>query len=207
MIALVDYGQADVALLARAFRDVTERVEVAPSADRLARASKVVVGGAGAFGAMARGLRDRSLVRSIVRAILDGRPYLGIGLGMQLLLDVSYQDGQHTGLGVIPGKSIPFETDTQHPVRRQFRPPHVGWAPVRWASPCPLLAGLTSGESFFFEHASHAQTLDRSLCAAQANFGIDFAAVIWDGRMYGTQFLPERSQDAGRRLLANFAAM
>ncbi len=207
MIALVDYDGADLRPLERAFKELGAPAEIVNSIEQLLRASKLVVAVTAPFGVIAAALRDRGVVGALMRAILDGRAFLGIGSGMHLLFDVSYEAGQHTGLGVIPGKSIPFESDAEHLVRRQFKPPHVGWSPVRWSGRCPLLNGLRSGESFYFQHSSHAQPLDTAATVAHSSFGLDFAAVVWEGQVFGTQFLPERSQDAGRTLLANFVAI
>jgi glutamine amidotransferase len=207
MIAIIDHGQADAGPLERAFREIGARAEIVHSIEQLQRCSKLVVAGAAPLAALVRSLRDRGLVGPLVRAILDGRPFLGIGPGLHLLLDVSYENGQHTGLGLIAGKAVPFESDSQHPVRRQFRPPHVGWTPVTWTARCPLFNGLESGASFYFDHVSRAQPLDREIAVASARFGVEFAATLWDGRTFGVQFIPEKSQESGRVVLSNFAAL
>lgn len=206
MIAIVDFGQEDVPPLERALADVGAKGEVVQSPDRLKRAAKVVLSCSGAYSAAARQIRDRSLISTLLRAMAEGVPYLGVGLGMQLLFDVIYEGGQHTGLGVIPGKVIPFDVDTNHPVRRQFKVPHVGWTPVHWNDDCPLLSGLKSGDSFYFDHSTHAQPLDERVTIGRSGYGFDFSAVIWRGNLYGTQFLPHRSQENGSKVLANFAA-
>lgn len=207
MIAIVDHGAADTGPLVRAFQRLGADAQPVNSIDRLERAARIVIGGLASFAALVRGLRDRRLVGPLVRAILEGRPFLGIGPGMHLLLDVSYEAGQHTGLGVLPGKAVTLEADAGHPVRRLYTPPHQGWAPVRWTAESPLLRGLTSGDSFYFEHAAVAQPLDTSATTAVSNYGVDFTAVVSSGRMFGTQFVPELSQEAGLRMLGNFAAL
>ncbi|MFO0974653.1 MAG: imidazole glycerol phosphate synthase subunit HisH [Phycisphaerae bacterium] len=206
MIAVIDHGAADQGALLRALQRAGADAELVHSADRLDRAARIVLYANGSFASLARGLRDRRLIGSLVRAILEGRPFLGVGAGMHMLLDVSYDDGQHTGLGVVPGKAIPIPYDASHPARRVYRPPHQGWAAVRWNENCPLLRGLTSGESFYFEHACLAQPLDAAVTVGRSNYGVDFCAVLALGRTYAVQFLPQQSQEAGQRLLANFAA-
>jgi len=207
MIAIIDEPSTESAPLQRAFHDLGARAESVRSVEQLQRASRVIVTGHGSFAALSRSLRDRGLVPALLRAALDGRPFLGIAAGLHLLLDVSYENGQHTGLGLIPGKAIPFESDSMHPVRRQYKPPHVGWTPVHWTSPCPLLAGLETGASFFFDHSCRPQPLDPDFSAASANFGVEFIAVVASGRTYGVQFIPEKSQESGCVILSNFAAL
>lgn len=204
MIAIVDHGDPATRLLERTLQQLGASVVVAASVDVIQRASKLIVSGSGPFGRAAQAIRDRAFVGSLMRAIREGRPYLGIGIGLHLLFDVSYEAGQHTGFGVLSGKSIPFEIDQSDPVRRQFIPPHMGWSPVRWVDRCPLLRGLAPGESFYFNHGAHSQPLDSAVGVAQSRFGVDFVAVVWRGNVYGTQFVPEQSQQAGRQVLENF---
>lgn len=207
MIAIIDHGEECSGPLERAFREAGAAAERVNSVEQLQRASKVVLLGSAPLAALIRSLRDRELVGSLIRGILDGRPFLGIGSGLHALLDVSHEDGQHTGLGIISGKAIPFETDATHPIRRQYKPPHIGWTPVEWSSRCPLLNGLQSGASFFFDHASRAETLDPDVAVASACFGVNFTAVVWEGRTFGVQFQPEKSQESGQVVLSNFAAL
>ncbi len=207
MIAIIDHGEDSSGPLERAFRDAGAPAERVNSIEQLQRASKVVLAGTAPLPALIRSLRERELVGSLVRAVLDGRPFLGIGSGLHALLDVSYEEGEHTGLGIIPGKAIPFETDATHPIRRQYKPPHMGWAPVEWSARCPLLNGLQSGASFFFDHTARAQTLDPEVAVASSRYGVDFTAVVWDGRTFGVQFQPEKSQESGQVVLSNFASL
>ncbi len=207
MIAIVDHSGSDSRLLEEAFDRIGAAGETAQSIERLHRASRIVVAGRGPYAPAARSLRDSGMIGSIVRAITEGRPYLGIGFGLDLLFDVVHDGGQHTGLGIVPGKVSPLDYDPIHPVRRQCKVPHVGWTSVRWTSECPLLAGLSSGESFFFDHATHAQPLDDREALAFASHGRDIAAVVGSGRAFGTQFIPHKSQTAGLQVLHNFAGL
>lgn len=206
MIAIIDCESCDTRDIKRAFDHLGTDVEVANSVNQLERASKIVIPTSESFPRMVRGLRDSGLVGPLLDAAGGGRPILAISRGMHLLFDVSYEEGQHTGLGLVHGKVIRFDLG-DHPVARHFSLPHQGWNQVRWTNDCPLTAGLRSGEYFYFHHAFHAEPLDHTDATAHCNHGIDFAALIWKDRIFGTQFLPEKSEDAGLKLLASFAEL
>lgn len=207
MIGLLHVGSGDARPLERAFQEIGAPVEKVDGIDRLSRSAKVVVTGGGPFAECVRDLRDRRLVGPLRRAVLEGRPYLGVGFGLHLLVDVSHEAGQHTGLGLVAGKTLPLETDFSDPVKRQFKVPNVGWAPVHWTATCPLMNGVRAGESFFFNHTAHAQPLDDDVAVGFAKHADDIVSIVWSGNIFATQFLPERSQDAGRRVLENFAKL
>ena len=206
MIAILDCEAGDAQRIQKAFTSFGADAKVVGSIDGLDRASKLVIPSGSSFRQAARYIRDRGLVGPLLRAIDDGRGILAVSLGLHLLMDVSYEDGQHTGLGAIHGKVARFDFGT-HPAARHFVLPHQGWNQVVWSNGCPLLTGLKSGEYFYFDHSYHAEPLDEKTVAARCNHGIDFAAVISQGRVFATQFLPERSGEAGLKLLANFVAI
>jgi glutamine amidotransferase len=204
MIAIIDYDFAGAMAVKQVLDALGVRSELVRAQAPLERASQIILPNGDSFAAMIRALRDWALVRPIYTAIDRGVPVLGIGIGMHLFLDVSYQDGQHTGLGVIPGKATHFDLGA-HPVAATIPPLHRGWSAVTWRFDCPLLAGLRSGESFFFDHSVHAEPLDSNTMCGICNRGVDFSAVIWHKRIFGTQFLPEKSSAAGSTLLQNFS--
>jgi imidazole glycerol-phosphate synthase subunit HisH len=206
MIAILECEGGDAQRMQKAFASFGADAQVVSSVVDLDRASKIVIPSGNSFPQTARGIRDRGMIGPLLRAIDDGRAILGVSLGFHLLMDVSYEDGQHTGLGAIPGKVARFDFGT-HPAARHFVLPHQGWNQVVWSNGCPLFAGLQSGEYFYFNHSHHAEPLDERLIAARCNHGIDFAAAVWQGRIFAIQFLPERSGEAGLKLLANFLAI
>ncbi|MGB9626629.1 MAG: imidazole glycerol phosphate synthase subunit HisH, partial [Phycisphaerae bacterium] len=135
-----------------------------------------------------------------------GRPFLGICLGLQLLFDVSYEDGEHKGLGVLAGKVVRFDF-RDIPAARGFKIPHMGWNQVRWDRPCPLLEGLTSGEYFYFVHSYYVEPADPAVRLGRCEYGVTFTAMAWRDNVYATQFHPEKSQRAGLTILRNFVAL
>jgi len=203
MIAIIDCESGATEQVRGILTDLGADAQIVSAAEAIGRASKIVLPSTHSFPDMIRSIRDRGFVAPLLHAINEGRPVLGISHGMHLLMDVSYEDGQHTGLGAIHGKATHFDFG-EHPAAKHFVVPHQGWNQVNWTDGCPLLAGLNSGEYFYFDHMNHAEPLDRQFITAECNHGIDFAAVLWNRNVFGTQFLPERSEDAGRKLLINF---
>lgn len=206
MIAVLDSpGGSAAALVA-----VGDRLDLAMCLTRaisdLERADRIILPDAENFAGLVRWLRDERLVGPLLQAADEGRPLLGVGRGLHVLLDLSYEDGQHTGLGLLHGKAVRFDFG-HHPVAMHFVVPHRGWNQVHWSRPCPLLEGLQSGSYCYFNHACHAEPLEASDAVAQGNHGIDFCAVMRHERIYGVQFLPERSDEAGRTVLRNFARL
>jgi imidazole glycerol-phosphate synthase subunit HisH len=206
VIAILQYETGDPKRMHKALVSLGADASVVDSVEGLDRASKIVIPSGTSFRQAVLFLRDRRLVAPLLRAFEDGRAILAASLGLHLLMDVSYEDGQHTGLGAIHGKVTRFEFG-DHPAARHYVLPHQGWNQVVWPGDCPLLTGLRSGEYFYFDHSYHAEPLDGRAIAARSNHGIEFASVIWQKRLFGTQFLPEKSEETGLKLLTNFLAM
>jgi glutamine amidotransferase len=206
MIAILDCGSEDSAKTKQALDSLGADARIVSSAGDLARASKIILPNGGSFPELVRLIRDRGLVEPLLRAADQGVHILAVSHGMHVLMDVSYEDGQHTGLGVISGKATAFDFGT-HPAARHFVLPHQGWNQVTWSNGCPLFNDLQSGEYFYFNHSHHVEPLDARLVAGRCNHGIDFAAVVWQGHVFAAEFLPERSEQAGLKVLANFLAL
>jgi len=203
MIAVLDYATASAVGPRTALAGLGADVAIVRASEALERASKVVLPDCRSFADALRSLRDGSFLRPLFRLVDESRPVLGIGRGAQFFFDASYEDGLHTGLGLIPGKASRLDPG-DHPARAAHPPPHRGWNRVFWNDPRPLLHGLQSGESFFFDHAFHAEPLDASVSVAWCNYGVDFGAVFLRDCLMGTQFRPEDSGPAGLRVLENF---
>lgn len=206
MIAIIDCDASDARPVKRAFDRIGADAVLVDAPYRIDPAAKIVIPPARSLPKMIRSLRDRRFISPVIQAVADGRPILGISQGMHLLFDVSYENGQHTGLGLVHGKVIRFEFG-DHPAARHFVLPHEGWNQVNWTEDCPLTLGLSSGDYFYFRHDHLAEPLDRTAAYGVCNHGIDFTALVCQDPVFGTQFLPEKSEDAGLTLLANFARM
>jgi glutamine amidotransferase len=174
----------------------------------LSAADRIILPGVGAFGDAARALSGRGLlgpVRQAAAAAADGtgRPFLGICLGLQLLFGSSAEAPGVAGLGVLPGEVPRFPATT--PDGARVKVPHMGWNSVEVARPNELTAGLSGGERFYFVHsfyAAPARSEDLALACEYA--GVRFAAMCARGRLFATQFHPEKSQARGLELLEAF---
>lgn len=203
MIGILNIETAQTERLAGKLESLGADVSLLAGAADLDRAAKVIIPHCESNRAAVRSLRDRGLVAPLLRACDSGRPVLALSSGMHLLMDVIHDEGAHTGLGIISGKATVFDFGS-HPAARHFVLPHQGWNQVRWSQGGPLLAGLNSGEYFFFDHALHAEPLEEKTITARCNHGIDFAAVLSTAQVYAAQFLPEKSEEAGECVLMNF---
>ncbi len=196
MIVIVDYGMGNIRSVQKAFGALGCETIVTDDPNIVARAEKLVLPGVGAFGDAMETLRARGLDRAMLRALDRGSALLGLCLGMQLLFGESEEFGCHRGLGIFRGKVKRLNGDL--PV------PHVGWNRANIIRPTPLLAGVESGEYFYFVHSYYVSPQDSSAVIAETEYGITFPSIIGSGRIWGAQFHPEKSQRAGLKLLENF---
>jgi len=201
MLAIVDYQMGNLRSVQKALEKMGHQATVTDDPADLERADKIVLPGVGAFQDAIDQLRRRDLVEPILRAIDAGKPFLGICLGLQLLLDVSYEDGRHEGLGVIPGSVVRFELPDGYKV------PHMGWNEVTFRGPLAITTGIDNPTHFYFVHSYYAVPEDESVVAGTADYGEPFCAAIHRDNVFATQFHPEKSQRAGLQMLKNFAEM
>jgi len=197
-VAVADYGAGNLVSIARALEVVGAEPVVIHDAEALRGADALIVPGVGAAGPAMERLRRRGLVEPIRAWIAAGRPFLGICLGLQLLLDRSDEDGALT-LGSLAGRTVRLDGAPTLP--------HIGWNTVdQLVAGHPLFAGIESGTAFYFVHSYVAAPLDPAIVLAESEHGSRFPAAIAAGNAFGVQFHPERSGADGLRLLANFAA-
>lgn len=201
-VVIVDYGMANLRSVQKAFERVGAAAEVTSDAHRVAAARKVVLPGVGAFQDAIARLRETGLADVISDHVRADRPFLGICLGYELLFTRSFEDGVFSGLDLFPGDVVRF------PEVPGLKVPHMGWNTLRPTRPgCPLLAGLPADPAVYFVHSYYPVPADPSLTAAVAEYPAPFAAAIWRGNVFGTQFHPEKSQDVGLAMLRNFARL
>ena len=202
MLAIVDYGMANLRSVQKAFENVGHAAEIITTPEQVRRADRLVVPGVGAFRDAIAVLEQTGLAGAIKDHVQSGRPMLGICLGLQLLVDVGYEDGEHRGLGVIPGKCVRFTVDKPP---QCLKVPHMGWNAISWERPVPLFKGLPQGANVYFVHSYYVVPADPDVIGATADYGIPFAAAIWKDNVMATQFHPEKSQEVGAAILRNFA--
>ncbi|MCK5113540.1 MAG: imidazole glycerol phosphate synthase subunit HisH [Phycisphaerae bacterium] len=206
MIAVVDYGMGNLRSVQKALEHVGADAQIVSSPSEITAAEKIVLPGVGAFADAIDRLQSTGLAAVIIDSIRNGRLFLGICLGYQLLFDLSYEDGQHTGLGVFPGKVVKFDLP-QGVIGNKLKIPHMGWNQIDIRSDCPLFRNIKNNSYVYFVHSYHVVTLNEKIVAARTNYGYDFPSAVWSGNVFATQFHPEKSQDVGLQMLKNFVEL
>lgn len=202
-IAILDYGMANLRSVQKAFEHVGHRAEIINSPEQIERADRLVLPGVGAFKDAVATLRQKDLVAPILRHIKAGKPFLGICLGLQMLFDVGYEDGEHAGLGVLRGRCVRFDVDQT----LGLKVPHMGWNQLQIKRPAPFLRDLPSGSNVYFVHSYHVEPADASVISTTTDYGRPFVSSIWRDNVMATQFHPEKSQSVGLKILENFARL
>ncbi len=198
-ITIVDYGMGNLRSVQKAIEKAGHAAEISDDPDRIAHADRLILPGVGAFRDAVQALREGHLVDCVCNHIRAGRPFLGICLGLQLLFDVSYEDGEHTGLGIIPGAVRRFE------LPQDLKIPHMGWNQLQPVSNnSPLLKHVPADAWFYFVHSYFVDPADDTWTAATTDYGKPFVSMIARDNVFATQFHPEKSQSAGLELLKNF---
>lgn len=203
-VAVVDYGSGNLRSVARALQRSGLEPLVTSDPAAVLHADAVVLPGVGAFADAAANLAAKGLDEAVLRAIEAGRPYLGLCLGLQLLFEESEEHGQTKGLGVLRGRISRFPE--RAPDGSRLRVPHIGWNEVAFRGRHPMLERLPERDFFYFVHGYRAVAADPEVVVGTTDYGGPFAAAVATERIFAVQFHPEKSQEAGRRLLDAFAA-
>ena len=202
MIVVIDYGMGNLRSVSKALEALGASVCVSSDPKDVAASSKLILPGVGAFGAAMRELSARRLIEPIHAALASGKPYLGICLGLQLLLESSEEDPGTPGLGRLKGAVKRFAVDDG------LKVPHMGWNQLIGSGrSCPLLAGIPERSFVYFVHSYYADPADRSVVVSETEYGQRFVSMVWAGNLFATQFHPEKSQAVGLRLLENFVKL
>lgn len=202
MISIVDYGVGNLFSLASSFKYIGYNAEITSDADKIRNSDRVILPGVGAFEDAARKLRDSGLGDIVAAEAKRGKPLLGICLGMQMLFDVSYEYGEHAGLGLIKGKVVSMEPV----VPKDYKIPHIGWNDLIFPKEKPvnpLFKYIKEGDHVYFVHSFYAAECDDAVIA-WAEYGALLTAAVADRNVYGTQFHPEKSGDVGLKILRAF---
>jgi imidazole glycerol-phosphate synthase subunit HisH len=201
MIVIVDYGMGNVRSVANALTLLGFESTLSARSKDLERASHIILPGVGAFGDGMHELKERGLIEILEQQIIKSKkPFLGICLGMQLLMEEGEEGGRHAGLGWIGGKTRRLNVD-----ENKFRLPHIGWDDVIFAE-CPLFSNIHTRD-FYFVHSYVADTAENTVVKGTCLYGESFTAAVQKGNIYGVQFHPEKSQKGGQQLLKNFVTL
>jgi len=210
-VIIVDYGMGNIKSVYRGLEYSGASVSVSSDPDAIATASRVVLPGVGAFEDGMKGLNQKEIVPALSEFVKTGNPFMGICLGMQMLLDVSEENGRHQGLGFIQGavEKIPHK-DASGEVKRKI--PHIGWSALRahgdeqkWQDSC--LNSISQGEFFYFVHSYMVVVADKKFLVAECEYeGQKIPAVIKSENVTGLQFHPEKSGEIGLKMLGEFVS-
>jgi len=199
MMLVLDFGCGNLHSVAKALEKVGAELTVSGDPAEVARADKLVLPGVGAFADARRELEDRGLIEPVVEHIRAGKKFLGICLGLQLLFDRSFEDGEHEGLGIVAGDVVRFSTT-------DLKVPHIGWNELEMTGGVGLFDGVPEGSRVYFVHSYYVVPREESVIAARTQYGETFTSAIAMDNVWATQFHPEKSQRVGLRMLENFVA-
>jgi len=197
---IIDYGMGNLRSVEKALESVGGRPVISGDPETIRRATRLILPGVGAFGDAMRNLRRNELDQAILQAARAGTPLLGLCLGLQLLFTQSEEFGLHEGLDLIPGRVRKLDEPG-------LRVPHVGWNQIEGTQPNPLLNDVPEGSYFYFVHSFYVEPENPENALRWTHYGRRFCSIACRERVWGAQFHPEKSQDAGKRLLRNFLAI
>ncbi len=196
-VAIIDYGMGNLYSVRNTFATLGIGADIIDRPGRIKSYDKLILPGVGAFGDAMEELDKRGLTNPIGEFVKTGKPFLGICLGMQLLLGKSEEAKGIKGLNIIPGEVKKFSS--------KLKCPHMGWNRIKKVYPrLDIFKGLKGDIYTYFCHSYFVKPKDRSTVIGETEYGIKFAAIIKQGNVYGMQFHPEKSQEAGLKLLQNF---
>ena len=201
MIAVIDYGVGNLFSLCASLKKIGADAIVTRDLEELKEADKIILPGVGAFGDAMDKLLETGLVPHLLRMAKEGKPFMGICLGMQLLFERSFEFGEKQGLGLIKGSVCDLSAD----IPKNLKVPHMGWNALDIRNPSePLLKYVKQGECVYYVHSFYAKDCEESIMAG-SEYHVFVPGVVRCGNVCGTQFHPEKSGETGLNILRAFA--
>lgn len=196
MIAIIDYGMGNLRSVEKGFLKVGVDAKVVTDPRSVNDAEAIVLPGVGAFRDCMRNLDRMKLIEPILKSVRNGKPYLGICLGLQMLFTESEEFGVYKGLDVLKGKVVRFQVD--------LKVPHMGWNTVKLLGKPPIFDDIKDESYFYFVHSYYVAPDDQGIIAGTTDYGITFTSMVRKDNIIATQFHPEKSQETGLKILKNF---
>jgi glutamine amidotransferase len=206
-IGVVDYGMGNLRSVSKALESLGFPTLVSGDPKALSSCRGIVFPGVGAFRDCMGNVVRQGLLPFLREYLAEGRPFLGICVGMQLLFSGSEEFGRHEGVGFFPGDVVRFPCGMRAPDGGALKVPHMGWNEVEVVGDPPILRGIPSGTYFYFVHSYYAAPSVPGDVVCRSTYGVPFAAAVGRGNRLAVQFHPEKSQAAGLRLLGNFGRL
>ena len=199
MVAVIDYGVGNLFSLLSSLEAIGADAVITNDVDTIKSADRIILPGVGAFEDAAKKLFESGLHEVIIEEAKNGKPLMGICLGMQLLFERSFEYGEHRGLGLIKGDIMGFDGK----IDKSLKIPQIGWNALKLTKKdCPLWKYIKEWDYVYFVHSYFAALSDAT--ASSSEYGIEFTAAVSDGNVYGCQFHPEKSGDVGLNILRGF---
>ena len=203
MIAVIDYGVGNLFSLTASLKYLGADVKVTGEKEEIEAADRIILPGVGPFADAKEKLDQTGLVETILEQTADGKPLLGICLGMQLLFDESHEYGVHKGLGLIKGKIASIDEDLKKAGIAGLKVPHIGWNSLQFEKDEPLFRYNKPGDYVYYVHSFYGTHCEESTIAT-SEYGVTITGAVRSGKVYGTQFHPEKSGEAGLKMLKAF---
>ncbi|MDO4486708.1 MAG: imidazole glycerol phosphate synthase subunit HisH [Bacillota bacterium] len=203
MIAIIDYGVGNLFSLAASLKYLEADTKVTNNIEDIKKADRIILPGVGAFEDAIAKLRATGLVDTIMEQTANGKPLLGICLGMQLLFEESHEYGVHEGLGLVKGTIASIDDDLKTEGITDLKVPHIGWNSLSFAEDEPLFKYIKQGDCVYYVHSFYGKDCSESTIAS-SEYGIRITGAVRNGNVYGTQFHPEKSGQVGLNILRAF---
>jgi glutamine amidotransferase len=205
VIAIIDYDAGNLTSVERALRSLGAECAISRDPEFIARAERVILPGVGRAGSGMASLRRLGLDKVLAQAVEQGKPFLGICFGTQIIFDYSEEDLTDC-LGLMPGRVVRFPLEHKDAAGEPLKVPHMGWNGVSWRGGHPVFAGLPEQAEYYFVHSYYLEPAEPSHVAGTTEYGFDFCSAVARGSLVAVQFHPEKSGRPGLKLLANFLA-
>ena len=202
MVGIIDYGSGNLKSVYNAFKYIGEDVKVCQNSKDIDSSSKIVLPGVGSIKDAMKELEKKDMISVIKKNIFDGKIFLGICLGLQMLFERSEESDGCNGLALEKGEVKLF------PGGGQMKVPQIGWNTVKLAKKdCPIFEGIEDESYFYFVHSYYCLNKETELDSGMTEYGVNYTSALWKDNVYALQFHPERSQEKGLKILRNFCKL